>query len=215
MDRVFYYANDGSFTPLYCNNKEANFLQSTAREDILSLINSANESKFRAEADMDNVLKILDELEKDLAGKQPGGLEIAFSQDDSRLSMIEVGGNILTGSLELGDGGLTDVGGVPIQEDLMRFGEKEPRYVLIYGHLSASTLVHPFWGIAERFGHRRAVMEDLRQSPSLMAFIKAKSLPESPLKRLQIVHDIVKTVAYLLSVKILVKRPFCGQMGRV
>ena len=155
---------------------------------------------------MDNVLKILDELKKDLAGKQPNRLEITFSQDDTRLSVIEAGGNILTGSLELGDCGPTDVVGVPIQEDLMRFGEKGPRHVLIYGHLSASTLVHPFWGIAERFGHRWAIMKDLRQSPSLMDSIKAKSLPEAPLKRLQIVHDIVKTVAYLHSVKILLKR---------
>lgn len=81
---------------------------------------------------MDNVLKILDELKKDLASKQPNRLEITFPQDDTRLS-----------------------------------------------------------------------------------FLKAKSLPEAPLKRLQIVHDIVKTVAYLHSVKILLKRPYCGQMGRV
>lgn len=159
LDRVFYHANDRSFTPLHCCNKDANFIQSAAREDILNLINTANEAKVRAEADMDNVLKILDELKKASAGKQPSGLEITFSQEDTRLSVIEAGGNILTGSLELEDGGSTAVVVVPIQEDLMGFGEKGPRHVLIYGHLSASTLVHSFsfWGrIAERFGHRWA-----------------------------------------------------------
>lgn len=87
---------------------------------------------------MNNVLRIVGELKKDLAGKQPGGLEITFSQDDSRPFVIEAGGNVLTGSLKLGDGGLTDLVGLTIQEDLMRFGEKGPRYVLIYGHLSVS-----------------------------------------------------------------------------
>lgn len=75
---------------------------------------------------MDNVLKILDELKKDLAGKQPHRVEITFSQDNTRLSVIEAGENVLTDSLELGDGGPTDVVGVFIQEDLMRFGEKGP-----------------------------------------------------------------------------------------
>lgn len=81
---------------------------------ILNLINTANEAKVRAEADMDNALKILDELKKDSAGKQPSGLEITFSQEDTRLSVIEAGGNILTGSLELEDGGPTEVVGVPV-----------------------------------------------------------------------------------------------------
>ena len=84
---------------------------------------------------MNNVLRILNELKKDVAGKQPGGLEMTFSQDDPRPFGIEAGGNDLTGSLKLGDGGLTDLVGLPIQEDLMRFGEKGPRHVLIYGHL--------------------------------------------------------------------------------
>lgn len=113
--------------------------------------------KVRAEADMDNALKILDGLKKDLAGKQPSGLEITFSWDDTRLSVIEAGGKYFDRQpcgLELGDGGPTDVVGVPIQEEIRFGGKRGPDNVLIYGHLSASTLVDPFWEIAERFGHR-------------------------------------------------------------
>lgn len=126
-------------------------MQSTARDDILNLIITANETKVRAEADMDNVLKILNELKKYLAGKQPSGLGITFSLEDSLLSVIEVEGKNWTGSLELGDGGPMDAVGVPIQEVLVRFGKKGPRHVLIYGQLSASTLVYSFWEISERF----------------------------------------------------------------
>lgn len=126
---------------------------------------------------MDNVLEILDELKKDLAGKQPNRLEITFSQDDTRLSVIEAGGNILTGSLELGDCGPTDVVGVPIQEDLMRFGEKGPRHVLIYGHLSASTLVHPFWGIAGKIWPPLGNHERFKAISFLDGFHKSKEPP--------------------------------------
>ena len=101
---------------------------------MLNLINTANETKFRAETDMNNVLKILEELVKDLAGKQ---VEITFSQDDSHPSVIEAGGKVLTGSLELGDGGLTDLVGVPIQEDLMMLMQtvKVCRFTNNYGAL--------------------------------------------------------------------------------
>jgi hypothetical protein len=106
----------------------------------------------------------------------------------------------------LADARIVNVVCEPVKEDLMRYGEKGPRHVLIYAQLSANTLVHPFYGIAQRFGQRWAVMKDLRECPTLGAAIRDGRLPQFVLERLGIAHDIAKTIEYLHSVEVLVKR---------
>lgn len=146
-------------------------------------------------------------MKKELDQTRPPNLEITFQESDPRVSVAQQGGDDPpTGTLIIGEGESINVVFVPIQENLMRYGEKGPRYALIYERLSASTLVHPFYGVAKRFGHSWAVMKDMRQFHSLGSAMKAKELPETTLGRIEIAQNIAKTVAYLHSVDILVKR---------
>jgi hypothetical protein len=49
-------------------------------------------------------------------------------------------------------------------------------------------------------------MKDLRKCPTLGVAIRDGNLPQSVLERLGVAHDIAKTVEYLHSVEVLVKR---------
>jgi hypothetical protein len=151
-------------------------------------------------------LQILDELKKNQDDQKSSDLEVDFSESDSRLSVTKDDDNILYGSLELADATTTKVVCEPVKEDLMRYGEKGPRHVLIYAKLSANTLVHPFYGIAQRFNQRYTVMKDLRECPTLGIAIRDGHLPQPVLERLGIAYDIAKTMEYLHSVEVLVKR---------
>ncbi|KAH8689275.1 hypothetical protein GQ44DRAFT_720472 [Phaeosphaeriaceae sp. PMI808] len=49
-------------------------------------------------------------------------------------------------------------------------------------------------------------MKDLRKAPTLAGAIQDGKLPQSTLERLGIAHEVAKTVVYLHSVEVLVKR---------
>jgi hypothetical protein len=150
---------------------------------------------------------ILEELKKNSEQTQPPlDLSIEFPETDTRLSVRELDDNTIAGSLVLPNAEAVKIVCDPIKEDLMRYGEKGPRHVLIYARLSANTLVHPFYGIAQRYGQRWAVMKDLRDQPVLGDAIRRKEILDSILGRIGIAYDIAKTVDYLHSVEVLVKR---------
>jgi hypothetical protein len=152
-------------------------------------------------------LLILEDLKKSKEEAQSNqDLKIDFTEDDPRLSVTKIDDQVLSGSLALADMGIVEVVCDPIKEELMRYGEKGPRHVVIYARLSANTLVHPFYGIAERHGQRWAVMRDLRNCLTLGGAIQNEAIPESTLERISIAYDIAKTVEYLHSVEVLVKR---------
>jgi serine/threonine protein kinase len=123
-----------------------------------------------------------------------------------RLQVTEESDRLLSGSLADADSRITKVVCEPVKEDLMKYGEKGPRHVLIYAKLSANTLVHPFYGIAQRSNQRWIVMKDLRQCPSLRDMMRDGKVPKSVLERTSIACDIARTMEYLHSVEILVKR---------
>lgn len=181
----------------------------STRSDLWKLITKADENQTSLETYMGHILaklQILDDLKKNLDEERVSNLEVEFPESDSRLSVTKDGDNILCGSLVLADARTMKVVCEPVKEDLMRFGEKGPRHVLIYAQLSANTLVHPFYGIAQRFDQRWTVMKDLRKYPTLGVAIQDGNLPQSVLERLGVAHDIAKTVEYLHSVEVLVKR---------
>ena len=78
------------------------------------------------------------------------------------------------------------------------------RHVTLYSKLSANTLVHPFYGIADRSGKLYAVMQDLRTSKSLGASLEDPQFTDMR-DRLRIAYDIAQTLAYLHSVEILIR----------
>jgi len=169
----------------------------------------ADESKTQQETYMETIIKrlqILDELKKDRDEQKPPQLNVDFLESDSRLSVTKENEKLLSGSLVNSDSTTTAVICEPVKEDLMMHGEKGPRHVLIYAKLSANTLVHPFYGIVQRHHQRWIVMKDLRQCPSLRNAIRGKEMPQSALERLNVACDVAKTMEYLHSVEVLVKR---------
>ena len=183
------------------------------RSDLLELLTKSDdiqETNDRIESSLQSVLsrlEILEEMKKELDGAKSLNLEVTFSETDTRVSVEQQEGeDSPTGTLSIGEAESIKIVCVPIQEDLMRFGQKGPRYALIYERLSANTLVHPYYGVAQRYGRHWAVMKDMRDVPSLRDALIEKKLPNEFLKRLEIAQMVSKTVAYLHSVDVLVKR---------
>ena len=105
---------------------------------------------------------------------------------------------------------MKDVGRVickEIKNDEIRSGRGGSRHVEIYQLISTRELVEVFYGIAELGGKRYAVMEDLRDDPTLTAaIIDSKELNrDGPLSRLRLAYEVASAVAYLHSVDIVVK----------
>jgi hypothetical protein len=155
-------------------------------------------------------LEILDEL-KDLQLSTHEGapkLEIDFPKYDENLIVeLDAGTNTLVGELRI-HGKVEETTNVIcdlLKEELMRFGEQGPRHISIYSKISANTLVHPFYGVAEKFGKRWTVMKDLRKASTLATAIEQKLLPTSIADRIDIAQKIATTVGYLHSVEILLK----------
>ncbi|KAI1426561.1 kinase-like domain-containing protein [Xylaria sp. FL1777] len=139
--------------------------------------------------------------------KRADDLVVDFEESDERLVVdISDSADILQGTLEGPDGAVVPVICDAVQEQLMRFGEKGPRHVLIYSRLSENTRVHPFYGIARRNGKRWTVFKDMTSCDTLSAAILHGKLPESLVERLAIAREIALTMDYLHSVDILVKR---------
>ena len=103
---------------------------------------------------------------------------------------------------------LKDVGRVickEIKNDGIMSG-RSSRHDEIYQLISTSALVEVFYGIAELGGKRYAVMEDLRDDPTLAAMIDSNELNcNDSLTRLHLAYEVASAVAYLHSVDIIVK----------
>ena len=189
------------------------FLKMSIHSNLLKLIkrtddNQTQHDDYMAEymAKIWAKLEILDELKKNSDEAEPPGLKINFPEGDSLLDVQKDDG-ILTGQLKVAHTTASSTAVIcePLKEELMRFGEKGPRHVLIYAKISANTLVHPVYGIAERIDQRWAVMKDLRKSPTLAAAIQYGQRPQSVLERIAIAHHVATTIDYLHSVDVLVK----------
>ena len=135
-----------------------------------------------------------------------GKLEVDFKESDSRLVFSSVSDDELTGTLHLSDSASTQVHCKPVEEGLMRFGQKGPRHAAIYSKLSARTRVHPFYGIAQHEGKRWTVFGDLRSCSTLAKAIRGSELPKDASERANIALEIAFTLAYLHSVEILLKQ---------
>ena len=79
-----------------------------------------------------------------------------------------------------------------------------PRHVTLYSKLSANTLVHPFYGLAEQGDRVLAVMKDLSACKTLGASLGDKTFTMI-IDRVRIAYDLAHTLAYLHSVDILVR----------
>ena len=184
----------------------------STRSDLLKVTAKLDQNRTQQsahEAEVMKKLEILDELKQNLDEKAASKLDIDFPESETSLSVTREEGNVLlTGKLKLPNASAKTINVIcePLKEDLMRYGEKGPRHILIYAKISANTLVHPFYGIAERFGKRWAVMKDLRESPTLASAVQNGQLPRSVMERIAVVHHIATTVEYLHSVEVLVKR---------
>jgi serine/threonine protein kinase len=169
------------------------------------------ENQSRQQTDLAAILdklRILDDLKKVADRQTSPELKIDFPEDDTCLSIMGADdrGQLLYGILTSPGGDQTHVVCEPIQDNIMNYGQAGPRHVLIYARISANTLVHPFYGIAQRRGRMWAVMKDLRTSKTLAQAIRDTQLPASVLDRVAIAHQIATTVEYLHSVEVLVKR---------
>ncbi|KAI1277424.1 kinase-like domain-containing protein [Xylaria sp. FL0933] len=181
-----------------------------SRDDLLKQIESARGDDVRSEEHLHTIiskLQILDDIKKNQENKRAGELVVDFEESDERLKVeTSESADILQGTLEGPDGAVVPVTCDAVQEQLMRFGEKGPRHVLIYSRLSENTRVHPFYGIARRNGKRWTVFKDMTSCDTLSAAILHGKLPEPFSERLAIAREIALTVDYLHSVDILVKR---------
>jgi serine/threonine protein kinase len=92
-----------------------------------------------------------------------------------------------------------------VNEDEMKIGRSGSRHVEVYKRISVGALVQSFYGICERNGKKYAVMEDLRNQPTLAVAIKSNLLPNDSPTRIRIAYDLANTIAYLHSVGIIIK----------
>ncbi|CEL05121.1 hypothetical protein ASPCAL06241 [Aspergillus calidoustus] len=182
----------------------------STRSDLLGLATRMGENQSRQQTDLAAILdklRILDDLKKVADRQTSPELKIDFPEDDICLSITGADGRgQLHGILTSPSGDQTHVVCEPIQDNIMNYGQAGPRHVLIYARISANTLVHPFYGIAQRRGRMWAVVKDLRTSKTLAQAIRDTQLPASVLDRVAIAHQIATTVEYLHSVEVLVKR---------
>ncbi|KAI1827711.1 kinase-like domain-containing protein [Xylaria intraflava] len=180
-----------------------------SRDDLLRLIETTRNDDVRSEY-LHNIiskLQILDDIKKNQENKRADDLVVDFDESDDRLRVEPSDSeDILLGTLKGPDGTIVSVTCDSVKEQLMRFGEKGPRHVLIYSRLSENTRVHPFYGIARRNGKRWTVFKNMTACDTLSTAILHNKLPHSLLERLAIAREIALTLDYLHSVDILVKR---------
>jgi serine/threonine protein kinase len=148
-----------------------------------------------------NNIRRLGQLQAEQQWQDEERVNIRFPEGDPRLQLI----SHLDKSQDL-LASLKDVGRVickEVKNDGIRKG-RGSRHVEIYHLISTSTLVEVFYGIAELKGKRYAVMEDVRDDPTLAAMIDSTELND-PLTRLHLAYEVASAVAYLHSVGIVVK----------
>ncbi|KAL3460053.1 kinase-like domain-containing protein [Aspergillus heterothallicus] len=183
----------------------------STRSDLLGIATRIRDDQTHRQTDLAAImdkLQILDDLKKVANRETSPELKIDFPEDDSRLLITGADNRdqLLYGTLASPSGARTNVLCEPIQDSIMNYAQAGPRHVLIYGRISANTLVHPFYGLAQRRGRKWAVMKDMRASRTLAQEITDNHLPDSVLDRVAIAHQIAATVEYLHSVEVLIKR---------
>lgn len=165
---------------------------------LTKLTDDTNEDKRIREEQSRQLSEILMEMKRKDVSVHEGATKIDFREGDPRLDLSREDTSVLAGSFQ-GQPVLC----LPVSTSQID-SRQGPRLVSIYSKLSANTLVHPFYGIAEREGRLWAVMRDLRHGKVL-----GLSLNDSDFKelkaRLMIAFDIAHTVAYLHAAEILVK----------
>lgn len=173
----------------------------TAFDDI----ETRRETDTAAILDKLEKLELQDELKKAEREDKSSKIHVDFPEDDARLSVSWTSGS-LKGKLcqRKGTGAELDVICELVDESLYDYGQGS-RHAFIYERLTARTLVHPFYGIAQRDGKKWAVMKDLSHCDSLADAIRNGKLPKGLPERLGMVIDIVRTLEYLHSVKVVVK----------
>jgi hypothetical protein len=175
-------------------------------EKLISIRQNLQELLDRADStpeQMNNIRRLgqLQAEQRQRQGQDEQPINIRFPEGDPRLQQI----------IHLGESGnllasLKDVGRVickQVKNDGIVSG-RSSRHVEIYQLISTSALVEVFYGIAELGGKRYAVMEDLRDDPTLAAMIDSNEL-NGPLTRLHLAYEVASAVAYLHSVDIVVK----------
>ncbi|KAF1962378.1 kinase-like protein [Byssothecium circinans] len=154
---------------------------------------------------LDEMLNVIKLDDKDIPK-----LQVDFRADDNRLKLTKDSLNnaLLSGELSSPESPNDSVKVLcePVNESLMKDRQKGPRHVLIYAQISANAGVQPFYGIAEHDKKRWTVMKDLRDMPTLASASKDGTWPEPLSQRLSVAYEVAKTMEYLHSVEILVKR---------
>ena len=75
----------------------------------------------------------------------------------------------------------------------MKIGCNGSRHIEVYKHILVGALVQSFYGKCERNGKKYAVMEDLRNQPTLAVAIKSNLLPNDSPTRMRIAYDLAST----------------------
>jgi serine/threonine protein kinase len=188
--------------------------QKTVENSIATAVNETEkmarklveqDAQHAKSTDVEKVLAVLEEQNLALLAKSLR-VQVNFRKDDVRL---KISGQLSDRPLRLSatlDG--VRVVCIPSLTSAKDHNSKLPRHIIIYSKISAMTVVHPFYGIAEtddpRFKHW-AVMQDLSPYQSLEQAIQGKTLPKNLPERLKIAYELSKTVAYLHSVEVLIK----------
>ncbi|KAF3000079.1 hypothetical protein E8E13_002135 [Curvularia kusanoi] len=189
----------------------------SARSDLLRLITDVTRSEELQRKDASELLEqmrsqstILEEMMKVQKEEGTPKLQVDFQDNDPRLTLAKdsLNDTLLSGELfpHNSQHGSVKVLCEPVNESLMKYGEKGPRHVLIYAQISLNAGVQPFYGITERFGKRWTVMKDLRGMSTLSRAIEDGTWPKPLSQRLSIAYEVARTMEYLHSVEILVKR---------
>lgn len=163
--------------------------------------NSVDEMKSRIGESLKNqeesIRNIMQEKQM-IASRKAASWSIDYPPGDARLQVSKDAGGSYSGHLN-GE----PVVCIPISSTT-RDSRVGPRHVILYSRLSANTLVHPFYGVADSDGSLFAVMKDLRSAKALGNSLK-DTIFNDDLGRVRIVYDLAQTIAYLHSVDILVR----------
>ncbi|KAH8924291.1 kinase-like protein [Atractiella rhizophila] len=151
--------------------------------------------------------QVLVEEKGKISAKIAGKWEIQFPFEDKHLKVSREPNGMLAGTLEYDDSSTSQVILLEISttQKVDPFG-RGPRHVRIYSEISsANTVIERFHGLAEpEAGKYYMVMEDLRSAKSLGDSLGGTQLGDVK-DRLQIAYELSKAIAFLHSVRILVR----------
>jgi hypothetical protein len=113
---------------------------------LAKLTDDTNEDKRIREEQSKQISEILMEMKRKDVSVHEGPAKIDFREGDPRLNLSRDDTSILAGSFQ-GQSVIC----LPVSTSQID-SRQGPRFVSIYSKISANTLVHPFYGIAEREG---------------------------------------------------------------